>query len=49
MLKNEELTDATSRKSHNDESIDLSDMPPLESDEEVKERKGLEILTPNSY
>ena len=49
MLKNEELIDATSRNSHNGESIDLSDMPPLESDEEVKKGKGLEILTPNNY
>ena len=31
-----------------DEFIDISDMPPLESDEEeVKEGKGLKILTPN--
>ena len=31
-----------------DEFIDLPDMPPFESDEEeVKERKGLKILTPN--
>ena len=28
-----------------EESVDLSDMPPLEGDEEVKERKGLQILT----
>ena len=27
------------------ESVDLSDMPPPEGDEEVKEGKGLEILT----
>ena len=31
-----------------DEFIDISDMPPLESDEEeVKEGKGLKILIPN--
>ena len=30
-----------------EESIDLIDMPPLEVDERVKERKGLKILTPN--
>ena len=31
----------------NEESVDLSDMPPLEGDEEeVKEGKGLKILTP---
>ena len=28
-------------------SADLSDIPPLEGDEEVKERKELKILTPN--
>ena len=28
-----------------EESVDLSDMPPLEGDEEVKKRKGLQILT----
>ena len=26
---------------------DLSDMQPLEMDEEVKKEKGLEVLTPN--
>ena len=31
-----------------EESIDLSDIPPLEGDEiEVKEGKGIKILTPN--
>ena len=30
-----------------EESIDLIDIPPLEVDEKVKERKGLKILTPN--
>ena len=40
-FKNEESTDK-------EESISLSDMPPLEVDEEeVKEGKGLKILTPN--
>ena len=29
-----------------EESEDLSPMPPLKSDEEVKEGKGLNILTP---
>ena len=29
------------------ESVDLSDMPPAEVDKEVKEEKGLKILTPN--
>ena len=34
--------------SDKEESVDLPDMPPLEDDEkEVKERKGLKILTPN--
>ena len=32
------------------ESLDLSDMPPLEGDkEEVKEGTGLKILTPNKF
>ena len=30
-----------------EEFVHLSDMPPLEIDEEVKEEKGLKILTPN--
>ena len=45
-FQNEELSDTTI-KSGKEESIDLSDMPPLEDDEEVTERKGLKILTPN--
>ena len=46
-FQNEESTDTTARKS-NEESIDLSDMLPLAGDEEeVKEEKGLKILTPN--
>ena len=36
----EELTDK-------EESIDVCDMPTLEGDKEVKEGKGLKILTPN--
>ena len=32
---------------HKEESVDLSDMPPPEGNEEVKERRGLKILTPN--
>ena len=41
--ENEELTDK-------EESVDSSDMPPLEDDEEeVKEGKGLKILTPNKF
>ena len=46
-FENEESTDTTSRKSDKEESVNLSDMPPLEGDEEVKEGKGLKILTPN--
>ena len=38
--KEEESTD-------NEESEDLRTMPPLEGNEEVKEGKGLKILTPN--
>ena len=39
--ENEESTDK-------EESLDLSDMPPLEGDRKVvKEGKGLKILTPN--
>ena len=45
-FKNEESADTT-RKSDKDEPVDLSDMPPLEGDEEVKEGKGLKILTLN--
>ena len=38
----------TIRKSEKEEFIDLSDMPPLEvGEEEVKEGKGLKILTSN--
>ena len=44
-FENEESVD-TPRKSDKKESADLSDMPPLEGDEEVKEGKGLKILTP---
>ena len=41
------MADAT-RKSDTEESVDLSEMPPLEDDEEVREGKGLKILTPNN-
>ena len=38
----------TSRKRDKEESIDLSDMPPLGSvEEEVNKGKGVKILTPN--
>ena len=47
-FENAALDDATSRKSDKEESVDLSDMPPLEGEEEeLKEGKRLEILTPN--
>ena len=42
----EESTDRT-RKSDKEQSVDLSDMPPLEANEQVKEGRGLNILTPN--
>ena len=35
----------TKRKSNKEESIDLTDMPPLEGDKEVKEEKRLKTLT----
>ena len=38
----------TTRKGDKKESVDLSDMPPPEGDEERKEGKGLKVLTPNS-
>ena len=38
--------DYKTRKNDKEESADLSDMPALEDDEEVKEGKGLKILTP---
>ena len=40
LLKNEELSDTT-RKSDKEESVDLSDIPPLEGEEEIKDRNGL--------
>ena len=57
-FENEETSDATgksdkeklydsTRKSDKKEYVDLSDMPPGEGDEEVKEGKVLKILTPN--
>ena len=46
-FKNKGLADAT-RKSDTEESVDLFEMPPLEDDQEVKEGKGLKILTPNN-
>ena len=46
-FKNERLADAT-RKSDTDKSVDLFEMPPLEDDQEVKEGKGLKILSPNN-
>ena len=46
MFTNEESTDTT-RKSDKKASVDLSDMPSLEGDKEMKEGKRLKILTPN--
>ena len=43
-FENKELND-TKRKSNKEESIDLTDMPPLEGDKEVKEEKRLKTLT----
>ena len=41
-LENEELTNTTSEKSYKEESVDLSDMSPLEDDEEkLKKEKVL--------
>ena len=45
-FENEESADTT-KKSDKKESVNLSDMSPLEGDEKVKEGKGLKILTPN--
>ena len=42
----EESTYTTS-KNDKEKSVNLFDMPPLKGDEEVKEGKGLKILTPN--
>ena len=44
-FENEESSDT--RKYDKEESVNLSDMPPLEDDGEVKEGKGLKILTAN--
>ena len=41
-FENEELT-------YEEEYADLSDMLPLEGDEEIKEGKILKILTPTNY
>ena len=47
-FENDALDDVASRISNKEESVDLSDMPPLEGDEEeLKEGKRLKILTPN--
>ena len=40
LFRNEELSDTT-RKSDKEESVDLSDIPPLEGEEEIKDRNGL--------
>ena len=41
------LSENEEESTDKEESIDSSDMPLLEGDEEVKEGKGLKILTPN--
>ena len=47
-FENKKSADTTSRKKDKEESVDLTDMPPLEGDEEVvKEGKGLKFFTPN--
>ena len=43
-FQNEESDHATSRKYDKEESADLSDMSPVEGNEEVKERKRLKTL-----
>ena len=40
----EEPTDKEESTDKKEKSVDLSDIPPLEGDEEVKEGKGLKIL-----
>ena len=44
---NEEKSTDKEESTNTKDSLDLSDMPPLEDDQEVKEGKGLTILTPN--
>ena len=46
-FENKDSTNTT-RKGDKKESVDLSDMQPLASDEERKEGEGLKILTPNN-
>ena len=45
-FQSEELSNTT-RKSDKENSADLSNMPPLEGDEEVKQGKGLKMLSLN--
>ena len=48
--ENKEESTEKEEPTDNWESVDLSDMPPLERDkEEVKEGTGLKILTPNKF
>ena len=44
---NSALSENEEESTDKEESIDLFDIPPIEGDEEVKEEKGLKILTPN--
>ena len=55
-LKREEFTDKKEESTDNnrvicwlkkEDTVDLSDIPPLEGGEEIKEGKGLNILPPN--
>ena len=46
-FENKESTDTISRKSDKQKFVNLSIMPPLEGDEEVKEGKISEIFTSN--
>ena len=45
-FENEESSD-TARKKEKEESVDLSNMPPIEGGKEVKQAKEIKILTPN--
>ena len=44
-FENEKSTNKE-KLTYKEEPVDLSDMPPLEGDEEVKEGNGLKIFTP---
>ena len=46
-FENKESIDTTSRKSDKEKSVNLSNMPALEEDEEVKDGKISKIFTSN--